>query len=86
MIIYYYYYYFFVTFTGKKYRKLGDKLDRSLTGKVAERPRWDTCMRRLYGTFGVPMSALYVKDHFDPGSLEKVRFNYILFKFLFHLT
>lgn len=61
--------------TGKKYRKLGDKLDRSLTGKAAERPRWDTCMRRLYGTFGVPMSALYVKDHFDPASLEKVRPN-----------
>lgn len=57
---------------GKKWRKLTEKYDKALTGKSVERPRWDTCMRRLYGTFGVPMSALYVNHHFDPESLDKV--------------
>jgi predicted metalloendopeptidase len=57
---------------GKKWRKLTEKFDKALTGKSVERPRWDTCMRRLYGTFGVPMSALYVNHHFDPESLDKV--------------
>jgi len=56
---------------GKKWRKLTEKYDKALTGKSGERPRWDTCMRRLHGTFGVPMSGLYVRDHFDPESLEK---------------
>lgn len=57
---------------GQKWRKLTEKYDRALTGKSQERPRWDTCMKRLYGTFGVPMSAVYVKKHFDPESLERV--------------
>lgn len=48
---------------------LTEKLDKALTGKSKERPRWDTCMRRLYSSFGVPMSAMYVKEHFDSDSL-----------------
>ena len=74
---------------GKKWRKLTEKYDKVLTGKSIERPRWDTCMRRLYGTFGVPMSALYVNHHFDPESLEKVCSSTISFHkthFSFSLT
>ena len=58
---------------GKRWRMLSEKYDKALTGKTRERPRWDTCMRRLFGSFGVPMSAMYVKEHFDTDSLERVR-------------
>jgi len=30
-------------------------------------------MRRLFGSFGVPMSAMYVKEHFDTDSLERAK-------------
>lgn len=72
---------------GQKWRKLTEKYDKALTGKSQERPRWDTCMKRLYGTFGVPMSAVYVKKHFDPESLERVSslsISYFVTIFVFH--
>lgn len=57
---------------GKRWRMLSEKYDKALTGKGKERPRWDTCMRRLYSSFGVPMSTMYVKEHFDTDSLHMV--------------
>ncbi|KAI1296496.1 Membrane metallo-endopeptidase-like 1 [Halotydeus destructor] len=58
---------------GRRWRMLSDKYDKALTGKTKERPRWDTCMRRLYGSFGVPLSAMYVKEHFDEDSMHMAK-------------
>lgn len=50
------------------WRAIYEKLNRIVSGRKSEKQRWSTCMQKLFGSFNVPISALYVKTYFDPKS------------------
>ncbi|XP_015787620.1 neprilysin-2 isoform X2 [Tetranychus urticae] len=52
-------------------RKISEAYSRVISGRKTEKPRWDTCMKRLYSSFGTPLSALYVSRNFDEKSRKQ---------------
>ncbi|RWS10165.1 membrane metallo-endopeptidase-like 1, partial [Dinothrombium tinctorium] len=67
-----------------KWRHLAESYDRVLSGRSIEKPRHDTCIRKLMNRFGIALSAMYIRDKFDEESREKAyeMVDYIKRKFL----
>ncbi|XP_053209328.1 neprilysin-2-like [Panonychus citri] len=65
-------------------RKISESYGRVISGRKTEKPRWDTCMKRLYSSFGTPLSALYVSRNFDEKSRQQAAtmVNYIRGQFI----
>lgn len=55
-----------------------------ITGQDAEEPRWEQCLDSVNNIFGIGLSNLYVKHHFDPDSKKSALaiVNYIREEFL----
>ncbi|KAJ0179111.1 hypothetical protein K1T71_004823, partial [Dendrolimus kikuchii] len=53
------------------FRDLGFEFSRAVYGLQQRTPRWKSCTANVNGNFGVALSYLYVKRHFDQASRQK---------------
>lgn len=58
------------------FRALGFEFSRAVFGLQQRTPRWKSCTANVNANFGVALSYLYVKRHFDQDSREKVGSGY----------
>lgn len=54
------------------FRDLGFEFSKAVFGLQQRTPRWKSCTANVNANFGVALSYLYVKRHFDQTSREKV--------------
>jgi predicted metalloendopeptidase len=64
--------------TRSAFRELGFEFSRAVFGLQQRTPRWKSCTANVNANFGVALSYLYVKRHFDKDSRQKVRTNIII--------
>ncbi|KAK4337181.1 hypothetical protein RND71_044007 [Anisodus tanguticus] len=54
------------------WRMIYEKLNRVISGRKTSKKRNSSCMQKLFNSFSVPLSALYVKTYFDAKSKKVV--------------
>ncbi|KAG6447821.1 hypothetical protein O3G_MSEX005171 [Manduca sexta] len=57
--------------TLKAFRELGFEFSKAVFGLQQRTPRWKSCTANVNANFGVALSYLYVKRHFDQDSRQK---------------
>lgn len=68
--------------TLKAFRDLGFEFSRAVFGLQQRTPRWKSCTVNVNANFGVALSYLYVKRHFDQTSRQKVSGRFIKYIYL----
>lgn len=62
-----------------KFRSLGFEFSQQLLGLQAKTPRWKGCTSNVNANFGLALSYLYIKSHFDKRHRDKVHHTKLLF-------